>query len=92
MPQIAKREPYSELAASAVTPERSAVRTAREARGYSIEELSLACGLAAYEIADIESGKDADPSKRRRIASALQFPESALFDEAVLPAKRRSVS
>jgi transcriptional regulator with XRE-family HTH domain len=92
MPQIAKREPFSELAATAVAPERSAVRAAREARGYSIEELSLACGLAVYEIADIESGKDFDPSKLRRIASALQLSESALFGEAGLPAERRSVS
>jgi transcriptional regulator with XRE-family HTH domain len=94
MPQIAKREPFSEPMATHITPDRSALRAIRETRGYSMEELSLTCGLAINEIADIESGKDADPSKLRRIASALRLPEDALIDAAVptQPAENRSVS
>jgi transcriptional regulator with XRE-family HTH domain len=52
------------------------VRAAREAVGYSIEALAVTCGLANAEISDIESGKDHDPAKLKRIASALQVPIS----------------
>ena len=68
----------SDIAASgfaASLPVVNAVRAMRETRGYSIEELSLTCGLAAFELADIESGRSADPAKLRRIASALALPE-----------------
>ncbi|WP_337266149.1 helix-turn-helix domain-containing protein [Oryzifoliimicrobium ureilyticus] len=54
----------------------SAVKTAREAAGYTIEDLSVTCGLVAAEIAAIENGADNDPAKLRRIASALQVPAS----------------
>ncbi|WP_245493085.1 MULTISPECIES: helix-turn-helix transcriptional regulator [unclassified Mesorhizobium] len=84
MSQIAKKEPFSELAAIEATPDHSALRTIRETRGYSMEELSLTCGLAVDEIADIENGKNADPSKLRRIASALRLPENALINTAGL--------
>ncbi|OHV87977.1 helix-turn-helix domain-containing protein [Mesorhizobium sp. ORS 3428] len=57
----------------------SAPRAVRETKGYTIEELSLTCGLAVGEIVDIEDGKDADPAKLRRIASALQVPEEELI-------------
>ncbi|WP_296745273.1 helix-turn-helix transcriptional regulator [Mesorhizobium sp.] len=57
----------------------SALKAIRETRGYTIEELSLTCGLAVGEIIDIEDGKDADPAKLRRIASALQVPEEELI-------------
>jgi hypothetical protein len=83
MPQTAKRDIFPDVAAAEGAPEHSAVRVARDARGYSVEELSLACGLATNEIEDIENGKSADPSKIRRIASALQVPESALLSAAV---------
>jgi hypothetical protein len=55
----------------------SLLRTMRERRGYSLEELSFTCGLATRELAAIESGSDADPATLRRIATALQLPESA---------------
>ncbi|RUU29656.1 helix-turn-helix transcriptional regulator [Mesorhizobium sp. M6A.T.Ce.TU.016.01.1.1] len=84
MSQIAKKEPFSELAPIEATPDHSALRTIRETRGYSMEELSLTCGLAVDEIADIENGKNADPSKLRRIASALRLPENALVNTPVL--------
>ena len=57
----------------------SALKAIRETRGYTIEELSLTCGLAVGEIIDIEDGKDTDPAKLRRIASALQVPEEELI-------------
>ena len=60
-------------------PGLNAVRSIRETRGYSIEKLSLTCGLAAHELAAIESGRDSDPAKLRRIASALLLPEDAFI-------------
>lgn len=57
----------------------SALKAVRETRGYTIEELSLTCGLAVGEIVDLEDGKDTDPVKLRRIASALQVPEEDLI-------------
>ena len=64
---------------AAAVPGINAVRAMRETKGYSIEKLSLTCGLAAFELADIESGKDTDPAKLRRIASALMLPEDAFI-------------
>ncbi|MCA1439485.1 helix-turn-helix transcriptional regulator [Ensifer sp. IC4062] len=52
------------------------VRAAREAVGYSIEDLAVTCGLANVEISEIESGLDTSPAKLKRIASALQLPLS----------------
>ncbi|WP_454576063.1 helix-turn-helix domain-containing protein [Mesorhizobium sp. PL10] len=93
MPQNAKHEPFSRLAAD-VALEHPGLKAIRETKGYSIEELSLTCGLSTSEIADIESGKDIDPSKLRRIAAALQLPETALIDAPAptAPVENRSVS
>ena len=55
----------------------AAVRAAREAVGYSLDDLSVTCGLVVNEIEEIESGEDADPAKLKRIASALQVPLSS---------------
>jgi hypothetical protein len=74
MPAVQPSDIASGLVAASL-PVVSAVRAMRETRGYSIEELSLTCGLAAFELADIESGRDTDPAKLRRIASALGLPE-----------------
>jgi DNA-binding XRE family transcriptional regulator len=94
MPSIAKRDTFSESVETEVARDHSIVRAARENRGYSLEELSLACGLATNEITDIENGKNADPLKLRRIASALRLPASALINAAVptQPADNRSNS
>jgi hypothetical protein len=62
----------------------SALRAIRMAKGYSVEHLALTCGLAISEIVDIENGKDADPTRLRRIAQALQLPEDALFGASVV--------
>lgn len=93
MSNIAKRDTFSELAATEIAPDHSALRAIRETRGYSLEELSLTCGLSVNEIAEIESGRDADPSKLRRIATALRLPENALTNPPVLaqPTENRSV-
>ena len=56
-----------------------ALKAIRETKGYSVEKLSLTCGLATNELVDIESGKDADPAKLRRIATALQLPENVFI-------------
>ncbi|NGO56113.1 helix-turn-helix domain-containing protein [Allomesorhizobium camelthorni] len=68
-----------ETVAVAVGAGANIVRTIRDSVGYSIEELALTCGLAFSEIADLESGIDADPIKLRRIATALRLPENALL-------------
>ena len=52
------------------------VKAAREAVGYSIEDLAVTCGLANVEISEIESGRDFSPAKLKRIAGALQVPVS----------------
>lgn len=65
MPHLAKKEPFSELAAIEAAPDQSALRAMRETRGYSMEELSLTCGLAVDEIADIENGKTGRMPTRR---------------------------
>jgi transcriptional regulator with XRE-family HTH domain len=57
----------------------SAVRRAREAVGYSIEDLAVTCGLANGEISEIENGDNADPAKLKRIAAALQVPLSTFL-------------
>lgn len=84
MSHIAKKEPFSDLPAIEAAPDHTTLRAIRETRGYSMEELSLTCGLAVDEIADIENGRSADPSKLRRIASALRLPENALINPALL--------
>jgi transcriptional regulator with XRE-family HTH domain len=52
------------------------VKRAREAVGYSVDDLAVTCGLVAGEIVEIENGANADPAKLRRIAAALQVPLS----------------
>ncbi|MEY9998884.1 helix-turn-helix domain-containing protein [Sinorhizobium fredii] len=54
------------------------VKQTREAMGYSVEDLSLTCGLTGAEIIRIELGADVDPARLRRNAAALQVPTSAL--------------
>ncbi|TSE12928.1 helix-turn-helix transcriptional regulator [Mesorhizobium intechi] len=79
MPNNAKSHALSEPLASEIGPNYTALRGMRETRGYSVEELSLTCGLSVGEIEDIENGRAADPSKLRRIASALRLPQNALI-------------
>ncbi|RWG57090.1 MAG: XRE family transcriptional regulator [Mesorhizobium sp.] len=76
MPNTARNAVSNNIIAA---PGLNPLKAVRETRGYTIEELSLTCGLAVGEIVDIEDGKDADPAKLRRIASALQVPEEELI-------------
>ncbi|WP_426232014.1 helix-turn-helix domain-containing protein [Pararhizobium sp. DWP3-4] len=52
------------------------VRRAREALGYSVDDLAETCGLTTQEIDTIELGADADPVRLRRVAAALQIDQS----------------
>jgi hypothetical protein len=56
------------------------IRAYREHLGYSIEELAIACGLAAEEIENIESGLRYNKGYRDRIARSLSLP-AGTFDE-----------
>lgn len=50
------------------------IRAYREHLGYSIDELAVACGLAAKEIKNIESGLRYNKGYRDRIARSLSLP------------------
>jgi len=82
MPHNAKSHALSEPLANEIGPDYTTLRAMRETRGYSLEELSLTCGLSVEEIEDIENGKAADPAKLRRIASALRLPQDAVIASA----------
>jgi DNA-binding XRE family transcriptional regulator len=56
------------------------IRAYREHLGYSIEKLAIACGLAAEEIENIESGLRYNKGYRDRIARSLLLP-AGIFDE-----------
>jgi len=82
MPNNAKNHALSETLASEIGQDYTTLRAMRESRGYSVEELSLTCGLSVDEIEDIENGRAADPSKLRRIAAALRMPQDTLIASA----------
>lgn len=50
------------------------ISEARQAVGYSVEDLSVATGLVNDEIVGIENGTDLDPAKLKRVAAALKVP------------------
>ena len=52
-------------------------KEAREAKGYSIEDLAVTCGLTEDEIRDVELGNEAAPGYLRRVAAALGLPDDA---------------
>ncbi|KQV32225.1 XRE family transcriptional regulator [Rhizobium sp. Root1203] len=59
----------------------AAIRAAREAIGYSVDDLAVTCGLLVSEIQEVENGEDTDPAKLKRIAAALQMPLTAFIPE-----------
>jgi transcriptional regulator with XRE-family HTH domain len=65
---------------NALAPEQVAllISEARQAAGYSVEDLSVTTGLVNDEIIDIENGTDLDPAKLKRIAAALKVPVAVL--------------
>ncbi|ESY92188.1 helix-turn-helix transcriptional regulator [Mesorhizobium australicum] len=83
MPNNAKSHAPSQPLANEIGPDYNALRAMRETRGYSLEALSLTCGLSVEEIEDIERGRAADPAKLRRIASALRLPHDTPIASAV---------
>jgi transcriptional regulator with XRE-family HTH domain len=48
------------------------VKQARQAAGYSLEDLAETCGLTIVEISRIEDGVEIDVQHLKRIAPALQ--------------------
>lgn len=58
------------------------IRAYREYLGYSIEDLAVACGLAAEEIQNIESGRRYNKGYRDRIARSLSLPVGILEAES----------
>ncbi len=56
------------------SPFASKIITARNAAGYTVDQLALTCGLTTQEITALETGKDSDPLRVRRVAAALQIP------------------
>ena len=79
MPRTVQHNKIADAVVIDAAPTDNALRAIRMAKGYSVEHLALTCGLAINEIIDIENGRNADPMKLRRIARALQLPESALI-------------
>jgi transcriptional regulator with XRE-family HTH domain len=67
-------------APSALSAGAQIFREAREAKGYSIEDLAVTCGLTTDEIRDVELGLDASPSYLRRVAAALGLPEGVTYN------------
>ncbi|MQB19556.1 XRE family transcriptional regulator [Agrobacterium tumefaciens] len=55
------------------------IASARNAAGYTVDQLALTCGLTSQEILALETGADSDPSRLRRVASALQLPLTAVL-------------
>ena len=76
---MSNSHPVPESVAAAVAAGENAVKAMREFVGYTVEELAVACGLAADEIARIEAGDDNDPARLNRIAHALGLPEDAML-------------
>lgn len=83
MPHNARSDDLSEPLVNGLGSDSGALRAMRETRGYSVEKLSLTCGLSVDEIEDIENGKVTDPSKLRRIVSALRLAHETLIAPTV---------
>lgn len=56
-----------------------AVAEARQAVGYSLEQLAVTTGLTVDELTAIESGVAADPAQLQRVASGLGLPAAAFL-------------
>lgn len=51
--------------------------TARKAAGYTLEQVAITSGLTAAEIIAIESGREFEDGKIRRLATALRIPSDS---------------
>lgn len=54
------------------------IRSAREAHGYTVDDLAETCGLTTKEIEAIETDSDIDPVRIRRVTTALRIDQSML--------------
>jgi transcriptional regulator with XRE-family HTH domain len=54
------------------------ITSARKTAGYTLEQVAITSGLTAAEISAIESGKDIEDGKIRRLALALKIPRENL--------------
>lgn len=57
----------------------SAVIEARQAVGYTLEQVAVTTGLTVDELMAIESGDDGDPAQLQRIAAAFGLPATAFL-------------
>lgn len=57
----------------------SAVAEARQAVGYSVEQLAVTTGLTVDELTAIENGQGAEPSLLQRVATGLGLPAAAFI-------------
>lgn len=55
------------------------ILSARNAAGYTVDQLALTCGLTSQEITALESGTDSNPMRIKRVATALQIPLTNLM-------------
>lgn len=55
-----------------VSPHSLALKKAREAAGYSLEDLAIATGLTQEEIFSVETGFDENEGRRGRMAAVLK--------------------
>ncbi|MDW6026344.1 helix-turn-helix transcriptional regulator [Mesorhizobium sp. BAC0120] len=61
-----------------MSAETNVITTIRTSMGYTVEELSLTCGLSVGEITEMERDDEVDIPRLRRILSALRISESDL--------------
>jgi hypothetical protein len=80
MSYIGSEHTLSKTTAKAINSGAHIYREAREAKGYSIEDLAVTCGLTVAEIRDVELGIEANPAYLRRVAAALGMPESGSYN------------
>jgi transcriptional regulator with XRE-family HTH domain len=61
---------------------RLSLKTIREMRGYTIDNLAVTSGLTWQEIADVENGRASDIRLLRRMATALRVSLESLPEYA----------
>ncbi len=57
----------------------AAVAEARQAVGYTVEQLAVTTGLTVDELNAIENGEGAEPSLLQRVAAGLGLPAAAFL-------------
>lgn len=62
------------------------IKAIRQARGYSVDDIALTCGLTHDEIVGVEDGTIKAIDKLSRITAALQIPVESVSEFRTLPA------